>query len=133
LLACRSEKASNEAMDRMSLEIELEQLAIREDMRIPVKGKATFMLLDLASLESVRSFTEAFKKEGLPLDVLVLNAGVMMDASLSLFLLGRRAESADGHEMHWAVNHLGHFLLANLLLPKLEKSKDGRIIVLSSS
>ena len=49
-----------------------------------------------------------------------------------LFSLCRRLESADGHEMNFAVNHLGHFLLANELLPLIEKSSDGRIVIVTS-
>ncbi len=66
--------------------------------------------LDLASLASVRRFAEELVGDGRPIDVLVNNAGVM---------LPKRSETADGFEAHFGTNHLGHFLLTNLLLEPL--------------
>jgi NAD(P)-dependent dehydrogenase (short-subunit alcohol dehydrogenase family) len=45
----------------------------------------------------------------------------------------RAQDSEDGYEMHFAVNHLGHFLLVNELLPLLESSSDGRVVLVGSS
>ena len=56
------------------------------------------------------------------LHILVNNAGIMM---------GTRKENAANHELTMACNHLGHFLLTNLLLDKLQKSNDGRVIVVT--
>ena len=72
------------------------------------------MALDLASLASVRRFSEELARrlnaaELPPLHALVCNAGVQ----------GARALTADGFEMTFGVNHLGHYLLVNLLLPSL--------------
>ncbi|MEU5882253.1 SDR family NAD(P)-dependent oxidoreductase [Spirillospora sp. NPDC047279] len=76
--------------------------------------------LDMAELASVRAFAE--RLEGTPIDVLVLNAGVVRpDAG------GR---TADGFETTFAVNHLAHYLLARLLLPTLA---DEALIVLTTS
>lgn len=68
-------------------------------------------LCDLASLESIRNFAEQFKKEETRLDVLINNAGVMRTPN---------SKTKDGFEMQLGVNHMGHFLLTNLLLDKLK-------------
>lgn len=78
--------------------------------------------LDLGSLESIRKFAREFIAEESRLDVLVNNAGLM----------GPRRETVDGFEMLIGVNHLGHFLLTNLLLDLLKKSAPSRIVVVSS-
>nr|XP_036228490.1 retinol dehydrogenase 12-like [Bactrocera oleae] len=79
--------------------------------------------LDLASLESVRQFAARFNAEEQRLDILVNNAGVMTI---------RRALTADGFECHFGVNHLGHFLLTNLLLERLKAAAPSRVVVMSS-
>ena len=82
------------------------------------------MRLDLASLASVREFAKAFTEKHPRLDVLVENAGVST---------GKRQLTADGFEMDFGVNHLGHFLLTELLLPTLEASSPSRVVVVASS
>jgi len=81
------------------------------------------MKLDLASLNSVRNFTQEFKTRYQQLNVLINNAGV--------FCM-KREETAEGFELTMGVNHLGHFLLTHELLPILEKTPEARIINLSS-
>ena len=81
------------------------------------------MHLDLASLASVRTFAAAFLEDHDALHVLVNNAG--------LILSGRR-ETPDGFEMTFGVNHLGPFLLTNLLLDRLRGSAPARIVNVSS-
>jgi NAD(P)-dependent dehydrogenase (short-subunit alcohol dehydrogenase family) len=80
------------------------------------------VVLNLADLKSVRKGTEDFLATGHPVDVLINNAG----------LAGTRSTSPDGYELTVAVNHLGHFLLTELLLPRLKESAQGRIINVSS-
>jgi NAD(P)-dependent dehydrogenase (short-subunit alcohol dehydrogenase family) len=80
--------------------------------------------LDLASLKSVRAFAKAFTDKFPRLDVLLENAGVSTS---------KRQLTEDGFEMDFGVNHLGHFLLAELLLPTLKASAPSRIVVVSSS
>ncbi|OWF50392.1 retinol dehydrogenase 12-like [Mizuhopecten yessoensis] len=80
--------------------------------------------LDLASLESVRKFAERMNEKEERIDILINNAGVMMCP---------KWKSEDGYEMQFAVNHLGHFLLTNLLLDRMKKSAPARIINVSSS
>lgn len=79
--------------------------------------------LDLSSLQSVRDFAAEFLKEEKRLDILINNAGIMSVP---------RQINQDGHELHFAVNHLGHFLLTNLLLDLLKKTGPSRIVVVSS-
>jgi NAD(P)-dependent dehydrogenase (short-subunit alcohol dehydrogenase family) len=87
------------------------------------------MDLELDSLQSVRDFAAAFIALGISLHTLILNAGVMA--------IPDRRLTADGFEYQFGVNHLGHFLLANLLLDSLVSSGSwsdpGRLISLSSS
>jgi NAD(P)-dependent dehydrogenase (short-subunit alcohol dehydrogenase family) len=79
--------------------------------------------LDLTSLASVREFAAWFDSGHDRLDLLVNNAGVMATP------FGR---TADGFELQFGTNHLGHFLLTNLLLPTLVTSSPSRIVNLSS-
>ena len=79
--------------------------------------------LDLASLASIRSFADAFAGTHGRLDMLVNNAGVMA--------IPRRT-TADGFEMQFGTNHLGHFALTGLLLPLLLPTPAARIVTVSS-
>ncbi|CAG06644.1 unnamed protein product, partial [Tetraodon nigroviridis] len=91
-------------------------------------GRAEFLYVDLTSLKSVRQFVQTFRSRGLPLHVLVNNAGTM---------LVPERQTEDGFEFHFALNYLGHFLLTNLLLDVLKQSgKHGqcsRIVNMSSA
>ena len=73
---------------------------------------------DLADLASVRRFAASWHASGAPLDVLVLNAGVQYSGDDNI----RR--TVDGFEITVGTNHLGHFLLANLLLPDMEAAAN---------
>jgi len=101
----------------------------------------TVMHLDLASNKSVRLFVDAFRALGRPLDVLVCNAAVYFpNADKQAAILpglwsgGGPRWSADGFELSFAANYLGHFLLANLLLPDLQagSSGPGRCVILGT-
>ncbi|MHA2272132.1 MAG: SDR family NAD(P)-dependent oxidoreductase, partial [Candidatus Hodarchaeales archaeon] len=72
------------------------------------------MQLDLADLSSVRSFAEEFNQTYSSLDILLNNAGVMQTPQL---------KTADGFELQFGTNHLGHFALTGLLLEPLMKAK----------
>ncbi|KAL4450627.1 hypothetical protein ABPG77_000983 [Micractinium sp. CCAP 211/92] len=80
------------------------------------KGSYTVMHLDLASLESVRQFVQNFKNSGRRLDALVANAAVYLPTAKEPTF------TADGFELSVGTNHLGHFLLVNLLLEDLKES-----------
>jgi NAD(P)-dependent dehydrogenase (short-subunit alcohol dehydrogenase family) len=82
------------------------------------------MTADLSSLDSVRELAHDFKARYKKLHVLVNNAGVF---------LPKRIPTVDGLETTFATNHLGHFLLTNLLLDELEESAPSRIINITSS
>ncbi|PPF46912.1 oxidoreductase [Pseudoclavibacter sp. AY1F1] len=77
--------------------------------------------LDLADLATVRELASAWSG---PLHLLINNAGIMDTPEL---------RTADGYEMQFAVNHLGHFALANALLPALTEAGNARIVAVSSS
>ena len=111
ILACRSLDKGQQAADEIRSKV--------KDAEVVVK------ILDLSSLGSVRKFASEILKEEGRLDVLVNNAGVYMDTPAP--------KTQDGFEMHFGVNHLGHFLLTNMLLNLLEKSLPSRIVVVASS
>ena len=79
--------------------------------------------LDLASCDSIRAFAELVLKEEQAIHVLVCNAGVMFVPF---------QKTVDGFELTFGVNHLGHFLLTNLLLDRIKESAPARIVVVSS-
>ena len=80
---------------------------------------------DLASLASVRAFTDAFVAGGGErIDVLIANAGIMACP---------QGRTADGFELQFGTNHLGHFVLVGRLLPQLVAGAPSRVVVLSSA
>jgi NAD(P)-dependent dehydrogenase (short-subunit alcohol dehydrogenase family) len=89
---------------------------------LSVDEQALFLPLDLASLASVRECVRLFYQLNLPLHLLINNAGVA----------GLRGLTQDGFEMTFGINHLGHFLLTQLLLEKLQTSGHSRVITVSS-
>ena len=86
-------------------------------------GKLEVMELDLGKLASIRAFAEKFLATHAALHLLVNNAGVMAPP------LGK---TSDGFETQMGTNHLGHFLLTNLLLERIKASAPARIVLLSS-
>lgn len=100
LFACRDEGRGKAAMGRL-----LEEAP---------GAKAELVLLDLASLASIRAMAARELERGLPLDLLINNAGVMTPP--------KRLETKDGFELQFGTNVLGHFALTGLLMPALEKA-----------
>lgn len=92
------------------------------------QGSYTILHLDLASLDSVRQFVQRFRESGKSLDALVCNAAIYMP------LLKEPLRSPEGFELSVATNHLGHFLLCNLMLEDLKHSasSDPRLVILGT-
>jgi protochlorophyllide reductase len=112
VMACRNlEKAKNAA----------------ESVNIPQESY-TVMHIDLGSLASVRKFVDDFRASGKSLDALVCNAAIYMP------LLKEPQRSPEGYELTMTTNHLGHFLLCNLMLEDLKNSSatDKRVVILGT-
>lgn len=100
---------------------------ILKDIRVSTgNNDVHYMHLDLANLESVREFSVEVAAKYPVIYALVCNAGVWLP-------MDKHMKTSDGFEIHAGVNHLGHFLLTNLLLDKLEESAPSRVVVVSSS
>ncbi len=82
--------------------------------------------VDLKSLSSVKQFAADFRDREQHLDVLICNAGVSVPPE-------RKERSDDGLEVHFAVNHLAHFLLVRELADLLKSSAPSRVVVVASS
>ncbi|MFM7449391.1 MAG: protochlorophyllide reductase [Leptolyngbyaceae cyanobacterium] len=91
-------------------------------------GSYSIMQIDLGDLESVRRFAREFQASGRQLTALVCNAAIYMP------LLKQPLRSPEGYELTMTTNHLGHFLLANLLLDDLKQSyaPDKRLVILGT-
>ncbi len=90
----------------------------------PLGPRCTPLELELEQPESILACSAEVDRLGMPLDGLICNAGIMV--------LGDRRE-VRGIEQHFAVNHLGHFLLVNRLLPRVQPAPQGRVVVVASS
>ncbi|KAA0718107.1 Retinol dehydrogenase 11 [Triplophysa tibetana] len=109
ILACRDVEKGEEAAIEISTRVGGAQVEVRE--------------LDLADTCSIRAFAQRFLREVDHLHILINNAGVMMCPYM---------KTVDGFEMQIGVNHLGHFLLTNLLIGLIKRSAPARIVVVSS-
>ncbi|MFD7920441.1 oxidoreductase [Streptomyces sp. NPDC059740] len=110
VMACRNPDRGRAALEQLTGEVPGAEVELRE--------------LDLADLTSVRAFAgELGDLGGGRLDLLVNNAGVMALP---------RLRTADGFEMQFGTNHLGHFALTGLLLPRLLATPGSRVVTLSS-
>ena len=110
IIACRSQEKAEKAV------VEIKRKSNNNDV--------IFRQLDLSSLDSVRHFSSIIHEEEAKVDILVNNAGLMGCPY---------TRTQDGFEMHFGTNHLGHFLLTNLLLDCLEKAPAARIVTITSS
>eukprot|EP00058_Branchiostoma_floridae_P027906 XP_002613397.1 hypothetical protein BRAFLDRAFT_118764 [Branchiostoma floridae] len=109
ILACRNVTKAEEAA---------------EDIRKTTgNGNVVVLKLDLSSLASVREFAAGINEKEERLDILINNAGIMMCPQW---------KTEDGFEMQFGTNHLGHFLLTNLLMDKLKKCAPSRVVTVSS-
>jgi NAD(P)-dependent dehydrogenase (short-subunit alcohol dehydrogenase family) len=107
VLACRDVEAGKQAADRLRAVVAGADLDVAE--------------LDLASIASVRAFALSWTDR---LDLLVNNAGVMAPPKL--------VSTEDGFELQFGTNHLGHFVLTGMLLPRLLTSPTPRVVTVSS-
>jgi NAD(P)-dependent dehydrogenase (short-subunit alcohol dehydrogenase family) len=98
------------------------QPLLDEVRALPGAGTVEWLPLDLTELASVRACAQTFLARGLPLHLLVNNAG----------LAGKKGLTRDGFELAFGVNHLGHFLLTQLLLERLRRSAPARIVTVAS-
>jgi len=83
-----------------------------------------YRALDLADLESVRAFAASIASAGIPVDVLINNAGVMFPP---------RRLTPQGFESQFATNHLGHFALSGLLYDTIRRGRDARVVTVTSN
>lgn len=109
LLGCRSLEKGEDALSRMA--------------EAHPGADAALVEIDLGDLASVRKAAEVVAQEP-KLDVLVNNAGVMWNP---------KTITNDGFESQFGINHLGHFALTGLLVPKLEATPESRIVSVSSN
>jgi NAD(P)-dependent dehydrogenase (short-subunit alcohol dehydrogenase family) len=115
LLGCRNQEKGDAALAHLKAEVP--------------RANAEIVLLDLASLESIRRVAEAEDALGIPLDLLINNAGVMAPK--------QRQETVDGFELQFGTNVVGHFALTALLMPTLERAAAGgfprpRVVTIAS-
>jgi NAD(P)-dependent dehydrogenase (short-subunit alcohol dehydrogenase family) len=105
ILACRDRRRGETALDRLTTE---------------APGTSTELaILDLASLASVREFADRQLAQRQPIHVLINNAGVMAPP--------KRQQTADGFELQFGTNVLGHFALTGLLFPALQQADKSAI------
>ncbi|TRW27591.1 SDR family NAD(P)-dependent oxidoreductase [Flavobacterium zepuense] len=98
--------------------------AIDKIHRINRKAKVSFEKIDLANLSSIKAFVSRMTLKGQAINLLINNAGVMTPP--------KRLETADGFELQFGTNHIGHLALTAQLLPLLRKSPGARVVTVSS-
>jgi NAD(P)-dependent dehydrogenase (short-subunit alcohol dehydrogenase family) len=89
-----------------------------------IDGPATPVVCELSDLESIRACGEQVQAMGMPIDMLILNAGIMSLPEL---------EQVNGIEKQFYVNHIGHFALTSYLTDQVIAAPQGRVVVVSSS
>ena len=109
IMAVRNEQKGHDALRTIRAELPQANLELRR--------------VDLGDLESVHRLADGIAGEGMSVDVLVNNAGIMMPP---------RSLSPQGHESQFAANHLGHFALTGLLFPIIAKGHEPRVVTVSS-
>jgi NAD(P)-dependent dehydrogenase (short-subunit alcohol dehydrogenase family) len=109
VLACRSPEKGKAALERIQA--------------LSPRGKVSLAALDLSDLDSVKSFADGFAKSHQKLDLLVLNAGVMVPPL---------SRTKQGFELQFGTNHLGHFALTGRLMPLVLATPGARVVVVSS-
>ncbi len=98
------------------------QPALAEIRAVGSAGKVDLLMLDLGDLDSIRRCAASFLALGMPLHLLINNAG----------LAGGRGLSPSGFELAFGVNHIGPFLLTQLLLERIKASAPSRVVTVAS-
>ncbi len=109
VLACRNHDKAEEAK--------------RKILKVVPEAVLEIILIDLKNLDSVHGFAEEFRVKYSRLDLLIMNAGIMMPPY---------STTKDGFESQMGVNYFAHFLLCNLLFPIIKKTDNARIVTLGS-
>jgi NAD(P)-dependent dehydrogenase (short-subunit alcohol dehydrogenase family) len=109
-LACRNLDKGREAVERIMAESSEAEVSLEQ--------------LDLSDLDNIKDFTARFNDQHERLDLLILNAGVMVPPE---------SKTAQGFELQFGVNHLGHFALTGALLPLVQAADGSRVVVVSST
>jgi NAD(P)-dependent dehydrogenase (short-subunit alcohol dehydrogenase family) len=109
IVACRDKDKAEQAIAKMETE--------------NGTGSLEVGILDLASLNSVKQFSQTFIEQHKQLHLLINNAGVGIPPA---------SKSAEGYELQFGVNFLGHFALTGFLYPLLQATQDARVVTLSS-
>jgi NAD(P)-dependent dehydrogenase (short-subunit alcohol dehydrogenase family) len=112
IMACRDMNKAQAALAQIQVEIP--------------HAPAEIMQLDLASLQSIHRFAEAFTEKYDRLDVLLNNAGIMMPP------MSRYDTTEDGFERQFGINHLGHFALTGVLIDLLRRTPGSRVVNVSA-
>ena len=111
ILLCRNEEKAQAAVDDIKMRTN--------------NPNVRYIICDLANLKSVKNAADQVKKSVSRLDVLQLNSGVMA--------IPQREVTEDGFEKHMGINHLGHFALTAMLFDLLKKTKNSRVVTVSST
>lgn len=109
IIACRNESKG--------------KTAVEEIKKASKNDKVSLLICDLSSLKSVRQCADAFQAKYNRLDVLINNAGLMVDAYQT---------TKDGFEWQFGINHIGHFHLTNCLINELLAANEPRVVTVSS-
>ena len=88
-----------------------------------VTGRVTPVVLELTDFDSVVACAEEIQAMDMPIDMLILNAGVLL----------RELQQVRGFELQFVVNHLGHFILGNRLMDRVIDAPEGRVVVVGST
>lgn len=116
VMACRSMTRGLEALDKLKKDVK--------------DGDLVLMELNLASFESINNFAKNVLKQYPKIHILINNAGVSVP-------LKEKLTTKEGYEVHFGINHVGHFLLTNLLIDRIQKSSTDtdhtRVVIVGSS
>ena len=110
ILACRNAQKAEEAKAKI--------------LKSVPQAKLEVAIVDMANLDSIRTFAEGFVVGDRKLDILINNAGIMA--------LPQRTPTAQGFEAQFGTNHLGHFALTGELMPALLKTPGSRVVTVAS-